>query len=185
MFFGASLEKAVAALTGNLIGADRVYEVNKIIRAGLTMNGIFALFAGCVYILYPDPLLQFFYQNPELLDEAKIGHHINTLPVDQLIAITKSGLTGVYLYVLLQNIRWVFSGILSAAGDTLFLMLAGSLSVWVCMVIPTYVLMVQYDSPILTAYYIWVIYAAVNVCIVGARYYRGKWIARCKLVEKS
>jgi len=80
-----------------------------------------------------------------------------------------------FLYISFEGIRWVFSGILTAAGDTVFLLIAGSLSVWGLLILPIYLVVVRNQLSVTTAWAICVLYSILTCFIYGWRYRKGKW----------
>ena len=79
------------------------------------------------------------------------------------------------IYLTLENIRWLFNGILTSAGDTFFLMIVGASSVWLFMLLPTYFLMVRLKGGIETAFYIWIFYSCAACTLLAYRFFQGKW----------
>ena len=66
-------------------------------------------------------------------------------------------------------------GILTAAGDTLFLMFAGTASIWCFMLLPTYFLIVVPKGPVQYAFLIWLLYSFVSLILISLRFAYGKW----------
>lgn len=166
VFFGYGLEKGAAAIAGNLIGASRIPEVYRLLRIGLKLIFAFGLVTGVLMIVFPEWLVTWFINSSTTESSLEIG---------QAESLIKIGLILIFVYMIMEKIRWLVSGILTAAGDTFFLMIAGSASVWLAMVLPTYLLVVRPRSSITYAFSIWVIYSTISMGLFFYRFLQGKW----------
>ena len=79
------------------------------------------------------------------------------------------------LYLTLENIRWLLSGLLTSAGDTFYLLVSGALSIWIFMLLPTYLFVVRPKAPIETTFYIWIFYCIMSASLLLFRFWQGKW----------
>jgi Na+-driven multidrug efflux pump len=93
-------------------------------------------------------------------------------------------MTFAFIYICFESLRWVFSGLLVAAGDTFFLLLAGSLSVWVFLLAPIYGLVVLQNLGVEVAWGITMLYAALFFGVYWVRFHRGKW-QKIDLIDKE
>ncbi len=178
LFFSIGLEKGVAAIAGNLIGAKKLSEVNRILKSALKLIGIFSLFVAAFMIGMPGTISDLFLNNPT---------SIHALPLDQLFEVKQSIKFAMYalvIYWMIESIRFVFSGILTSAGDTRFLMIAGVCSIWFFLLVPTYFFVFQPKAPVEIAFYIWIFYSVASAGIYALRFYQGKWKSR-QLIEES
>ena len=89
------------------------------------------------------------------------------------------------VYLTLENIRWLVSGILTSAGDTFFLMITGSTSIWLFMLVPTYFLVVRPKASIELAFYIWIFYSVMSSSLLIARFFHGKWKEKHLIEEEE
>jgi Na+-driven multidrug efflux pump len=80
-----------------------------------------------------------------------------------------------FIYVFLDGLRWLFSGLLIAAGDTLFLLVAGSISVWLFLLAPLYLIVVKQNLPVEYAWGLTVLYAALFFTLYWLRFRQGAW----------
>ena len=87
----------------------------------------------------------------------------------------KISLLCVFIYLFFQGIRWIFAGLLTAAGDTLFLLLAGSFSVWIFLLLPVYFIVVKFSLPVQVAWILAATYAIILSSIYWLRYKKGRW----------
>ena len=160
LFFGMGLEKGCIALAGNFIGAGKLHHISTVLRSGLKLIIPFTILSFLILIAYPHPIINQFIKDQSLLD---------TAPLIRL------GLISVAFYVLFENVRWIVNGILTAAGDTLFLMFAGTASIWCFMLLPTYFLIVVPKAPVQYAFLIWLLYSFVSLILISLRFAYGKW----------
>lgn len=156
IFFGLGLEKGAAAVAGNLIGAKRPDEVKTLINSGLLMIGIYGVICSILFVLTPD----FF---------------ISVFKAESVRSTLYFAMGMLVLHLLFENVRWLLNGVLTAAGDTLFTMVSGVLSVWLLMIVPVYLFVMKPGAPIQKAFYIFVIYSFLSMCLSYFRYKQGKW----------
>jgi len=135
IFFAMALEKGGAAISGNLIGAKKVHEVKQVFKSGLILSLIFAAILAVVLIGFPDYIIAWFFKNPAALEGDFAFSPELMLSAKSAI---KFALAILVLYLTFENIRFLLCGILTSAGDTLFLMITGVLSIWIFMLLPTY-----------------------------------------------
>lgn len=159
LFFGCGLEKGVAAIAGNLIGSKNISALKQLLTSSSILVGLYAVFLFIAMIGFPGLFLGFFKLEPN----------------HAAIPLIKFSLIVVALYITLENMRWIISGILTAAGDTNFLMISGTLLIWVCMVLPIYLFVYLPGGDITHCFYIWIIYCILAVLIVYLRFRQGKW----------
>lgn len=173
MFFGISLEKGVIAIAGNLIGAKQAHEMSHLVRSSMILVGLFTLLVSLFLLIFPDTILSWFFKSSI---DAYPKDHVSVSFSLQTLARLGLGLS--FIYVLFENIRWIFSGILTAAGDTNFLLIAGSVSIWVFLIAPTYFWVVLPKRGVEHAFFLWAIYAVLSMGLVIWRFSQGKWKAK-------
>jgi len=162
-FFAEGINKATATIVGNIIGAGRSSQVSKVLVSGLKLNLIFFAFMF-VLLGLGSPLIidQFLPQaDPEFIASIQ-----GTLRTSLLL---------MSFYMFFEGIRLQLAGILTAAGDTVFLFAAGTLSVWVLMVLPVYAIVVRGKLPIEMANVICIAYGLIASLIYFWRIFEGKW----------
>ncbi len=57
----------------------------------------------------------------------------------------------------------------------MFLMIAGTSSIWLFMLVPTYLFMLRPQADVEVAFYIWVFYSFATSFIIYVRFAMGKW----------
>lgn len=164
-FFMDGLGRGVTAISGNYIGAKRHDLIQKIFRSGVRLQVYFSTIILLFFILDPTVTLSFFF--------SESASHL--LVQDGFITTLRTCLIFVFFYLTFEGVRWVIAGLLSAAGDTLFLLISGVLSVWVFLLAPIYLIVVRYNQPIESAWAIALGYSALTCLIYYVRYNKGKW----------
>lgn len=162
-FFAEGVNKATAALVGNFIGAGRSFLVPKVILAGIKLNVLFfaAMFAA---FTYGTPLI--IQQFLPTADPAFISSIRGSLEICLLLMA---------LDIFFEGLRFQFAGVLTAAGDTLFLFFAGASLVWAFMVLPVYIFVVIGTGSVEMACWICVAYNVAASALYFLRIYQGKW----------
>lgn len=162
-FFSEGINKAASTITGNLIGAQRLEYIPKMLFSGIRLHAIFFLGMLAFLLLFSDLTMTFFLPHSEI-------EQLETLYQPLL-----SSLLLLVIFMFFEGLRMLLAGILTAAGDTFFLLVAGSASVWLFLVLPVYWALFHQQVGIVTALSFWTVYSALAVLIYGIRYYQGKW----------
>lgn len=170
-FFGMGLEKGAIALSGNFIGANEHSKVHNVLLSGLKLIGIYGGVLLVFLVIFPDPLINWFFNHPENLQ----GGATAIAGLDGIKGLAKLGLFISAFYIIFENLRWLLNGILTAAGDTLFLLISGVINVWFVLLVPTYLFVVRPEASIFYAFIIWLIYSVTAASVVYFRYLQGKW----------
>lgn len=186
VFFGLGIEKGAAAVAGNLIGANRIEKVRNVLVSGCKMIAIFSLLIVVFFFMFPDFLMSWFFKNPQALEssEMQLGA-LSTLEFDSLKATIRTCLIFTGVYVIIEYLRWLLNGVLTAAGDTMFLMVSGALCVWFFMLMPTYFFIVKHQAAVEYAIMIWVGYSILAFFVMLFRYRQGKWKKRSLLINND
>lgn len=172
LFFGMGLEKGVIALVGNFIGAKRPDKVMKVMRSAIALNLVFLAFASIFLLFKSSILIDWFFSNPQALEHTV---DLATVDLSQVKNLTAIGLAMSLFYIFFENVRWAVNGALTAAGDTMFLLIAGAVSIWFFMLVPNYFLVIRPQASIEVAFYIWVFYAIMACGVNYIRFITGKW----------
>ena len=170
IWFGVGLEQGLGALSGNLIGEGRQDQLPAVMRSSNIISLAFA--AGTAVIIWAlgDQLVELLLQNPETLEGVENVRALTPEQIDACRATSRHGLFAVWLYLAIETFRMPAQGLLRGAGDTLYLMLASSLSILLFQVLPTYVFMVQWGMPVETLYSIWLGYSVIIWAVLYGRY---------------
>jgi len=162
-FFGEGIMQAVTTIVGNLIGAGRSYLVSNVVRVGLRLHFLFFLFIFIFLFFESDFVIALFLPDASPEDLNRLHQPLTLVLYSSLF------------YLLFEGIRLLFAGVMMAAGDTLFLMVGGSLSIWAFMVLPIYYVVSNGIATLETGPYICVFYSFLASVIYYARFTTGKW----------
>jgi MATE family multidrug resistance protein len=175
-FIGEAVYKGIAVIAGNFIGSGRPQMIVKTLRAGTVFHALGFLLLIAFILPHPALLLNYFLPESGTLEHQALLSsgfaHIGQFNMQLQICL---GL--MLFYILFENISWLFLGALSAAGDTLYLFAAGSLSIWIALIAPVYYFVYLQKNPVWTAYVIMALYMAATCALYANRYYSGKWRA--------
>lgn len=170
-FFCEGLSRGAAAVAGNLIGAKSFLLVNKVLRSGFFLLILFSLVTSLFLVVDPvDTVRLLFFSHFEGLHLAENHPFPPSMQSSLQICMVFT-----FIYMFFDGLRWVFSGLLVAAGDTLFLLIAGSLSVWVFLLAPLYLIVVKYSLPVEYAWGLTTIYGASFFLLYWIRFKQGSW----------
>lgn len=159
-FFCDGLSRGGAAVAGNLIGSQRHALVKKVLRSSFFLFSLFSIGTALILLVDPVDIIRvLFIENPDSAIQ-------DSLKTCMIFAFT---------YIFFDGLRWIFSGLLVAAGDTFFLLIAGSLSVWIFLLAPLYLIVVKNNLSVEYAWGITVLYAALFFIIYWARFQQGAW----------
>lgn len=167
-FFYDGLSRGAAAVAGNLIGANKRELIHKVLKSGIYLLIFFSLISGIFLVIDAQDTVQFLF----------FDHFDSSLPIqiDPLIqSALKKCLFFAFIYLFFEGIRWLLSGLLVAAGDTIFLLIAGSISVWIFLLLPIYLFVVRLNLSIEIAWQFTVIYSALLPFIYWIRFKTGAW----------
>lgn len=162
-FLAEGVNKAASAVAGNLIGAKKTFLIKKMVYAGFRIHLAFFALLCLVCVFYADWVTGLFLTKA---DPAMVASMQESLRVCVFLTI---------VYLLFEGMRMVISGVLTAAGDTVFLLVAGSLSIWFLLVIPNYYLIVYLEMPVEVGSLTTALYALAALGIYLIRFGQGKW----------
>ena len=172
-FFCDGLSRGSAAVAGNMIGAGKQELISKVLRAGTVLLLCFAFVTAIFLVVDPqDTVRLLFFEHSESIDPS-------------MLATLKTCMTCAFIYMFFEGFRWTLSGILVAAGDTLFLLIAGSLSVWIFLLLPVYLIVVRQNLPVETAWILTVFYSMLLLGVYWVRFKRGAWRSIELIKEKT
>lgn len=171
-FVAEGIGRGAAALAGNFIGARQRQMIFKLFRSGLKIHALFFVLFALFFALWPDPFVYLFIDDVQMAQEPAI--------IDMLVVTLRLCL----FYLLFECIRWLLSGILTAAGDTLFLLIVGVGAVPLGLLFPTFLLAKVIEGGVVGAFAIAVFYVVVVSLLFYVRFVGCKW-QKIELVEPS
>ncbi|HEV8053108.1 MAG TPA: MATE family efflux transporter [Parachlamydiaceae bacterium] len=167
-FFCEGINKATTAIVGNLVGAGRTFLIPKVIKSGLILNVLFFIFVMTLFVFGTSFVISQFLP---LADSVFIEEIRPSLQMSLILFA---------VYIFLDGIRMQFGGVLTACGDTFFLLVSGASLVWILMWLPVYLFIAKGNAPVETGALISVCYCAV-ACL--AYYWRIKRNQRQEIVS--
>lgn len=167
-FFYDGLSRGAAAVAGNLIGSAKHELIEKMFKAGLCLLSLFSITTALFLVVdSQDTVRILFFEHFD-------GAANVQLDVSMQNAL-RTCMVCAFLYLFFEGIRWLLSGILVAAGDTWFLLLAGSFSVWIFLLLPIYYFIVKLNYSVEFAWILTVFYSALIVATYWLRFKKGAW----------
>lgn len=167
-FFYDGLSGGAAAVAGNFIGSKRLSLVKKVLKSGFFLLVLFSLSTALIFVLEPLDTVHFlFMEKPDLV----LGSSLRTCMIYA------------FIYIFFEGLRWLFSGLLLAAGDTIFLLIAGSTSVWAFLLGPIFFFKEQLSIEM--ALGITVFYSIFSLAIYWIRFMQGSWQKIDLVAEKK
>jgi len=139
-FLSDGMQKGVIAVGANFIGAQAYPYIKKVLFSAIKLHIICMLFLALPLLFYPELLLRFFLQYEK---------------VDPSLLLKLQGSIGyvlmwVWISLCLDGLKWIIAGILTAGGDTKFVMPMQAIGAWLFAITPTYLFVLTFDySPFL------------------------------------
>ncbi len=165
LFLVEGLSKAVTAISSNLIGASVYKPIGKVLLSACRLQSLFAAFVLSVALFFPDRLLSL------LLSE----NDMYLLKDPLFFPLFKRTVFWVACFFLVDGLVWAFIGLLTAAGDTRFIMIVGVIIQWLCYFLPVYIAIRYLGLGVDTAWMLIVISAFLILVIYFIRYRNQKW----------
>lgn len=158
-FMADGVSKAATAVAGNLVGAKKSFLLPKVILSGVQIHLLFFMMTIAVLFFCSDLIMQQFLPTMQEYESLRGSLTISLLLISS--------------YLLFEGVRLLFSGVLTALGDTFFLLIAGSLSIWALLVVPVYLFIVHWEFSIEVATGICSLYS-FSACFVYYLRFRNK-----------
>lgn len=159
LFSETALEKGAATIAGNLIGSKQIEHIRPLLNSCFLLIFLFSLPLFALILFTPNLLLSLFYK----------GHD------QEILFLLNQSLIILGIYIILENIRWTLGGILSAAGDTLYLMTSTFLLTFFTLILPLYLFVYLREQNILHAFFILTLYSLLSVLSNAFRFIQGQW----------
>lgn len=161
-FMTEGLSKGATAIASNFIGANKHDLVWKLFASGVKFYVFAFLILGGLLAWHPDPLIHWFIPEAELFSQ----YTHDTL---------RAACFWVWIFFLFDGITWLLIGLLTAAGDTRFVMKVGGAAPILLALLPVYLVVFKWGAP---AHFTWVIiafYALSSGLIFFWRFKSEKW----------
>lgn len=159
-FLNEGLNKATSAMSANCIGAKVWHKISHVLKSAFLFHTCIISVLFLVLVMYPQHLIHCLLPNlsPEMMQQVQMT------------------LIWVWLFVLFDGASWILAGVLTAGGDTKFIMFMAGSCAWILEVLPVSIIFHFISAP--PAHTIWgvsVFYAAALTIIYLWRYKSGKW----------
>jgi multidrug resistance protein, MATE family len=162
-FVTEGVSKGATAIAANLIGARKWDLVWKLLSSGIKFYFQIFIVLGFVLVINPEPLIQWFM--PEGLNALN----------PEIKRSVISACFWVWVFFLFDGIMWLIIGLLTAAGDTKFILQIGGTTVWIFGILPVYFLINVYGMSPEIAWAVTAFYGLVTCCIYLWRFHSEKW----------
>lgn len=160
-FITDGCQKAISTVCANLIGAGHSYVIEKVFKTGV-------LFQLCISLILAIPLLIF----PTYLVEAFLSQtHVDPQIHLMVLATCK----WIWLALFFEGLTWIIAGILTAGGDTRFIMLMNTFNSWVFGLVPFYIAMVYLNASPNVSIYLMALFAFINMMCFYRRFRTPYW----------
>lgn len=155
--------KAICAICSNMIGAQRIDEISKVIISAIKMIFIYSAILAVPFVFHPEPIIDIFIKSNSKAN------------IEGLYPIVKEALLWLWIFIFFNGFFWTFLNQLVAAGDTKYTMLMNVISAWCFFVFPTYLFIkVLGFSPDLAWQFMALDIFTVSI-LFYYRYWQGKW----------
>lgn len=161
-FMTEGLSKGATAIASNFIGSQKQDLIWKLLRSGVKFYAVMFLLLGIVLVWHPMSLISWFI--PEATEISPTTH----------ISL-QAACFWVWIFFFFDGISWLLIGLLTAAGDTRFVMKVGGSAPIVFAILPVYYFVFIGGAP---AYYTWMFiafYAFGSGAIYFWRFKSEKW----------
>ncbi len=160
------LQKGITTVAANYIGANREEVLSRILRSSIKIILMIMLFLMIPFFFFSEKLANLFLNPDSLLI-------LNEVLKTQ-VAIA---LRWLWVYFMFDAVSSMIGGILTAAGDTKFVMWMSSVSPWVFSVIPTAICVIYFDASPMMTWILWATYGFLNAVCFFVRYKNKRWNA--------
>jgi MATE family multidrug resistance protein len=158
--------KGTSAIASNLLGANQLKPLSKVLRSGFTIHLGYFLIMFCLVVLFPEQIYALF--------SAEEGVALQMTP--ELMATLKRALLLVSFFFLIDGLCWILIGFLTAAKDTRFIFWASALVNWIAYVPPTYWFISLKKGGADVAWTIIVAVTTLTFILYLWRYFSGLWL---------
>lgn len=166
---GIGLQKTVSTISGNWIGAGKMDRIHGLLQKAVVVLSLYMLIVGFIVYLFPN-LIVLIFQNKSLDTE--------------LYELLKTGFMLSVAYLFFGGIRNIITGVLSAAGDSRFLTVLGSLSIWLFFLSPVYYYVILNDKSVTFAQTLLFGYGVIVSIIYLLRFRFGNWAEKASLIKE-
>lgn len=163
-FLADGIQKGIIALASNAIGQGILKKVPKILIASIKLHVVLITLLAIPFLIFPEPFIQLFLSDQNL-----------SVPLEVILDQGRQALIWVWLFLFCDDLVWMTAGILTAGGDTKFVMLMNGVSTWFFGVVPIYLFIFKWHYDPSTVWPLMLGYGIINCIFFFWRYSKGKW----------
>ncbi len=160
-FLVEGLKAGVVAVASNMIGGGHLKFIKKLLRSAFKLHLVICALAAVPLIIFSMDIIKMFVTDPRIL--ASLAEQLHWAVIF------------VWLYLVTDGFSWVISGILTAGGDTRFILKVNVFSLWVGAIAPVFYFIVLKKGPPCLIWALCCPYALLNLFFFSWRYTQGKW----------
>lgn len=161
-FLTEGLSVGITSVVSNMIGAKQPALAARTFYAALKLHGSFLIILAIPLIIYPDIVIYGFLPSVS----------------DQLYTYLQFALLSIWIFFLFDGIVWILSGILTAGGDTKYMVHMTLGCVLFFVLLPTYLFVVLLKGNPITIWKIMPLFAAIHFVCYYWRYKSDHWYKR-------
>lgn len=158
------LQKGLTTVVANYIGANREHIVSSCLFSGIKIVLAIMLLFTIPLFFFPETLVELF-----LNKEAAPG--VNA----ELMSYATNAMRWLWVYFMLDAISWLICGVLTAAGDTKFVMVMNSIGAWIFSIVPTYIVVGHLGGSPVVTWTLFALYGLLNSFSFFLRYRSKRW----------
>jgi len=157
------LSVAVSVISGQEKGAERIYNVSKVVKNGVTIAISYNIVMIIIFNLFPEVLISIFNSGKEAAKFEAVSKM--TIP---LIRLTS-------LWLVFDSVQIIIGSVLRTMGDMVFMLIVtGILPIFV-LIIPSYLFAIVFKQPLTVVWGTFVVYAIFLSVVMSLRFKSGKW----------
>ncbi len=157
-FFLWGMQKAIGGLAANIIGANKLESIQQLFKSSLLIHYVCSGIILLTIALFSENISKLYKYDHKIIYYSNL-----TLP-------------WVGLHYLICGIGWVISGILTAGGDTKFVMFTSIFSIWFFRVTPLYLLLKMGITYVAIGWIVATISGLIFTLILYWRFKSDKWL---------
>lgn len=165
-FLFEGISKGVTTICANLLGGQQSALIPKVLRSAIVLHTFFFVLVASNIYLFSDEIINFFLNQD---DESK-------LVTNSFINKAKWSYGWMTIVFLFDGYSRIYAGQLTAAGDTKFLLYAGSFLTLFFYLLPVYLIVVYANSGVQEAWFVIACYSFINCLVYYWRYRSGRWM---------
>lgn len=166
------MQKAVISVAANFIGAKKPDYIKKMIGSSIKIQAILAGILVIPLLLFPNPLIDIF------IKEGTAG-----VDIAELVYYLKIAFAWIFVFFFFDGVTWSFAGVLTAGGDTRFIMIMNVISAWAFNIVPFYFFVVIGGKSPAWLWGLAAFYSVANSVAFYLRYRTHKWKSKLAIVS--